>query len=91
MWVPFPFRLLEGVAPVERYVVDALSLSLRSVKTPRFSVLDPPPPLTEELETDWRAEEWSDTPSHEGPSQLHPSAGNERTPVGDSLNGLICN
>lgn len=46
---------------------------------------------TKEMETDRRAEEWSDTPSHEGDSQLHPSAGNEWTPVGDSLNGLICN
>lgn len=36
-------------------------------------------------------EEWSDTPSHEGNLLLHPSAGNEWTPVGDSLNGLICN
>lgn len=46
---------------------------------------------TKEMEMDRRVEEWSDTPSHEGNSQLHPSSGNEWTPVGDSLNGLICN
>lgn len=47
--------------------------------------------LRKEIKTDRKGEKWSDTPSHEKNLQLHLSTGNEWTPVGNSLNGLICN